>query len=352
MRSRSPASSYVNAFELFANGPRIHEFLAEMHREVFGGREGKFLTVGEMPGVTTEEAVLYTDPARGEVDMVFQFEHVSIDHGGNKWDYIGLDRRAAEAEPAPLAGGARRARLEQPLLGQPRPAPRRLALRRRRPRVLGRLGQGARHDPPRHARHAVRVPGGGARDDRTSPSPRPTSSRTWSPSTAGRTWCARGLDQQIELRSMARGRRGTTPARRCSGTRPSRPASRPGTPWFPVNPNRSWLNAAAQVDDPASVFAHYRDLIRAAARARDLRRRRLRRRARERPRPVGVHRARPTRSGCSCIANCSRTPRALELGDGWTGSRLLLGTHPGVDDVLRTGELELAAWEARIYLLG
>ena len=84
----------MNAFELFADGPRIHEFLAEMHREVFGGREGKFLTVGEMPGVTTEEAVLYTDPARGEVDMVFQFEHVSIDHGGNKWDYIGLDRVA------------------------------------------------------------------------------------------------------------------------------------------------------------------------------------------------------------------------------------------------------------------
>ena len=34
------------------NGPRIHEFLREMHDEVFAGREGKLLTVGEMPGVT------------------------------------------------------------------------------------------------------------------------------------------------------------------------------------------------------------------------------------------------------------------------------------------------------------
>jgi oligo-1,6-glucosidase len=35
-----------------------------------------------------------------------------------------------------------------------------------------------------------------------------------------------------------------------------------GTPWIPVNPNHTWLNAAAQRDDPHSVLAHYRALIR------------------------------------------------------------------------------------------
>jgi oligo-1,6-glucosidase len=71
----------------FINGPRIHEFLHEMHEQVFAGRDGQFLTVGEMPGVTVEHARLFTDPARGEVDMVFQFEHVGLDHGpGGKWD--------------------------------------------------------------------------------------------------------------------------------------------------------------------------------------------------------------------------------------------------------------------------
>jgi len=39
------------------------------------------ITVGEMPGVTVEEARLYTDPARRELDTVFQFEHVQVDHG-------------------------------------------------------------------------------------------------------------------------------------------------------------------------------------------------------------------------------------------------------------------------------
>ena len=51
------------------------------------------LVVGEMPGVTIDDAVLFTDPARREVDMVFQFEHVGLDHGPTKWDAFPLDLR-------------------------------------------------------------------------------------------------------------------------------------------------------------------------------------------------------------------------------------------------------------------
>ncbi|MGZ8648188.1 MAG: alpha-glucosidase [Solirubrobacteraceae bacterium] len=70
----------------FLGGPRIHEFLQEMHREVFAGREDRLLTVGEMPGVTLDEARLFTDPARAEIDMVFQFEHVQLDQGASKFE--------------------------------------------------------------------------------------------------------------------------------------------------------------------------------------------------------------------------------------------------------------------------
>jgi len=73
-------SLYGDGMPHFVDGPRIHEFLQEMHREVFAGREG-LITVGEMPGVTVDEAKLYTDPGRRELDMVFQFEHVQVDHG-------------------------------------------------------------------------------------------------------------------------------------------------------------------------------------------------------------------------------------------------------------------------------
>jgi oligo-1,6-glucosidase len=77
----------------FLNGPRIHEFLQEMHASVFEGRAEKLLTVGEMPGVTVEDAILYTDPSRREVDMVFQFEHVGLDIGAHKWDRSRVDLR-------------------------------------------------------------------------------------------------------------------------------------------------------------------------------------------------------------------------------------------------------------------
>ena len=70
-----------DGWPFFVCGPRIHEFLQEMHREVFAGRDPLPLTVGEMPGVTIEQAQLFTDPARHEVDMVFQFEHMSLDGG-------------------------------------------------------------------------------------------------------------------------------------------------------------------------------------------------------------------------------------------------------------------------------
>ncbi|MET0735232.1 MAG: alpha-amylase family glycosyl hydrolase, partial [Microbacterium sp.] len=63
------------------NGPRLHEFLQEMHREVFHGRRDGLLLVGETPGATVEDGVLLTDPQRAELDMVFTFEHMGLDHG-------------------------------------------------------------------------------------------------------------------------------------------------------------------------------------------------------------------------------------------------------------------------------
>ena len=69
-------------------GPQIHDYLHEMHEAVFAGRTGEHLTVGEMPGVDTDDAVRFTDPARGEVDMIFQFEHVGLDQGAHKFDVL------------------------------------------------------------------------------------------------------------------------------------------------------------------------------------------------------------------------------------------------------------------------
>jgi oligo-1,6-glucosidase len=69
---------FGDGHEFFISGPRIHEFLQEMHQRVFEGRDADLITVGEMPGVTIEDGKLFTDPARKELDMVFQFEHMDV----------------------------------------------------------------------------------------------------------------------------------------------------------------------------------------------------------------------------------------------------------------------------------
>jgi len=81
-----------NGFPHYSYGPHIHDYLREMHDSVFEGRDKALITVGEMPGVTVEQARRFTDPSRSEVSMVFQFEHVGLDHGaGGKWDPRPLD---------------------------------------------------------------------------------------------------------------------------------------------------------------------------------------------------------------------------------------------------------------------
>jgi glucan 1,6-alpha-glucosidase len=71
--------------EITGNGPKLHEYLQEMNRATFGGKN--LLTVGETWGATPEIAELYSAPERNELSMVFQFEHITSDQDGvSKWD--------------------------------------------------------------------------------------------------------------------------------------------------------------------------------------------------------------------------------------------------------------------------
>jgi oligo-1,6-glucosidase len=81
-------SHFGDGFPFYGYGPRLHDYLHEMNLAVFGDDPSRYITVGEMPGVTIEQARRFTDPARREVDMVFQFEHVGLDHGRDKFDRV------------------------------------------------------------------------------------------------------------------------------------------------------------------------------------------------------------------------------------------------------------------------
>jgi oligo-1,6-glucosidase len=77
-----------NPWGFLGFGPQLHEFLQELHREAFAGRG--LMTVGETPMASVEQARLMSAPDRRELDMVFGFEHVSLDHNLTKWDPVPL----------------------------------------------------------------------------------------------------------------------------------------------------------------------------------------------------------------------------------------------------------------------
>jgi len=72
------------------NGPMLHEYLRELSKEAF--IEEGLVSVGEAWGADTERAKLYSAPDGSELSMVFQFEHICLDQepGKDKWDMIPL----------------------------------------------------------------------------------------------------------------------------------------------------------------------------------------------------------------------------------------------------------------------
>ena len=89
------AGGGTDSITMAANGPRVHEYLAEMNREVLS--HYPVITVGEAPGVTTADGLLYTGFDRGELQTLFQFEHMDVDANPNpalgKWNDERFDLR-------------------------------------------------------------------------------------------------------------------------------------------------------------------------------------------------------------------------------------------------------------------
>jgi oligo-1,6-glucosidase len=83
--SKPPDFPDGDAKKLIFNGPRIHEFMRELRREVLSKYD--IMTVGETGGVTVDEAIQYADSGGSELDMVFQFEQAELDGGESfKWN--------------------------------------------------------------------------------------------------------------------------------------------------------------------------------------------------------------------------------------------------------------------------
>ncbi|KAJ1310693.1 hypothetical protein OPQ81_009219 [Rhizoctonia solani] len=74
-----PDREYQSGGKYYCNGPRVHEYVQEMHREVLSLYPGYF-TVGESPFTHDPQDLLpYVLPERKELQMMFQFELADID---------------------------------------------------------------------------------------------------------------------------------------------------------------------------------------------------------------------------------------------------------------------------------
>ncbi|WHY71389.1 alpha,alpha-phosphotrehalase [Fictibacillus enclensis] len=93
----------------YTDGPRVHEFLKEMNREVFSKHES--LTVGEMSSTSIDHCIQYSNPESKELSMTFNFHHLKVDYpDGEKWtvadfDFVALKRILSEWQIRMHQGG-------------------------------------------------------------------------------------------------------------------------------------------------------------------------------------------------------------------------------------------------------
>ena len=221
------------------------------------GRDA-LLNVGEMPGVTIEEAKLFTDPARDELDMVFQFEHVNLDQRGTKWNSFPLDLRDLKRSFGRWQEGLAETGWNSLYWNN-----------HDQPRIVSRWG-----DDGEHRVRSAKALGTLLHLHRGTP-------YVYQGEELGMTnvpfdsieafrdieslnhyaeAVAAGDDPDAVLATMR-------PMSRDNARTPMQWDGSPhagfttGEPWIPVNPNHTEINAEAAVADPDSVFHHYRRLI-------------------------------------------------------------------------------------------
>ncbi|HYI50003.1 MAG TPA: alpha-glucosidase [Microbacterium sp.] len=243
----------------FVSGPRLQEYLAEMKAAVFDGRPADYLSVGEMPGASPELAARLTDARTGQLSMIFQFEHVGLDQIGGKWNVGQLDLRDLKASfgrwQSALADHGWNSLYWD---------------NHDQPRIVSRWGNDREHwyasatalATVLHLHRGTPYIYQGEELGMTNV-PFDDISALRDIESLNHYAVAVNLlghDPDVvldALRAMGRDNART----------PMQWNAEPGagftvgTPWIGVNPNHESVNAAAQVDDAGSVFAHYQRLI-------------------------------------------------------------------------------------------
>jgi oligo-1,6-glucosidase len=302
------------------------------------------ITVGEMPGVTTQEAALFSDPDREELDMVFQFEHMSVDHGpGGRFDVRPVSLTTLKTSlvrwQAALAGRGWNSLYWN---------------NHDQPRVVSRFGS----DDPRHRVRSAKALGtvlhmlqgtpfiyqGEELGMTNYPFQTVDGFRDIETLNYHRLATELGIESDRLLAAMQYTSRDNcrTPMQWSDGFQAGFTS---GKPWIPVNPNYREINAAAQVDDPDSVFHHYRRLIELRHDLEVVRTGEFHHLVPEHDQ-VFAYERRGESQVLLVVANLSSEACRAGIDEGWERGKAVLSNY---SDPRSPGQ-ELRPWEATVFL--
>ncbi len=241
----------------YTDGRNVHRYLQEL--VAAGGIDG-IITVGEMSSTSLENCIGYTDPDRHELTMTFSFHHLKVDYrNGDKWALMPADHMALKNLFAQWQEGMQAGHGWNALFW----------CNHDQPRAVSRFG-----DEGRYWKESAKMLGTATHLMRGTP-------YIFQGEEIGMTNCHfRSIDQYRDVESLnyyqILQQQGKSPAEameiiqqrsRDNGRTPmqwdgtAHAGFTTGTPWIGVVDNYPAINAAAQVDDPDSVYSYYKKLV-------------------------------------------------------------------------------------------
>ena len=242
----------------YTDGPNVHEYLQEMHREVFAGHD--LVNVGEMSSTRLEHCIRYSNPESKELSMTFNFHHLKVDYPNQqKWlradfDFLELKRILSDWQTGMQAGGGWNALFW---------------CNHDQPRVVSRFGDDGEHRvvsakmlaTALHLLQGTPFVYQGEELGMTNPHfQRIEQYRDVETLNIYRLKREAGEEPQAIMAAIQQKSRdnGRTPMQWSAGANAGFSS---GTPWIEVAANAGQINVQAQLDDPQSVLHHYRQLI-------------------------------------------------------------------------------------------
>jgi oligo-1,6-glucosidase len=238
--------NYANAYN---HGPHLHDYLKEMNREVLS--KYNLMSVAEGAGRNPQEAMLFVDPARKELDMTYHFEGTGVGSGADTYKLTELKQVFTKWDRAFAQKGWQALDLgnhDQPRMvskfGDDRPA-----FRAASAKLLNTFLLTMRGTPYCYNGDELGM-----------------TNSTFKSIADYRDVAARngyalvqqqGGNQAAFLHALARfGRDNSRTPFQWNAT--SNAGFTTGTPWLGVNPNYTTINEAAQDKDSSSVLNHFR----------------------------------------------------------------------------------------------